>query len=224
MRPAATRTSRACPVRSSSAASPQSTASTLLPFDPGRFHHLPSTPPRAVRAALRLQDVERVCGARIIETGRDGQRPQPGEEVVVPVGRVVELHQLGMRRLASAVGEDNSVPQEELRTSGHRLVRAVRGEPRIGPHVSLKDECVTRGRTSQFQPPSGHSVSTNDSASVSTRGSSRKPRYRHAWRARPSCEAQRRTRPSMRSLWMAASRLGLASQSRVCSAAASAAG
>ncbi len=56
--------------------------------------------------------------------------------------------------------------------------------PRIGPHVSLNDECVASGLTSQFQPPSGHWVSTSDSARMSSLRIAGKP---HA-QARVECE------------------------------------
>src|SRR6266536_2706658 len=69
--------------------------------------------------------------------------------------------------------------------------------PHVGASDSWNDERRPVARGSQFQPPSGHCHSTSDRASSSTRGSSAIPSREHTASELPSCEAQRRTRPSM---------------------------
>jgi hypothetical protein len=58
--PAADSTARARAVSSSSAVEPQSTASTLLPFEPGRFHQRPST--RQVPSGRRFDSMSSRAG------------------------------------------------------------------------------------------------------------------------------------------------------------------
>ena len=93
---------------------PQSTTSTLLPFEPGRFHHFPSGRQRAVLAPLRLEEIEGIGGTGVAEPDGRGEGSQAGEHVVVPVRREVDLQHHGVRGLARAVREHDAVLQEEL--------------------------------------------------------------------------------------------------------------
>src|SRR3990170_8472699 len=79
----------------------------VAPFLSWPLPPLPLCAPGAVRAALRLDESERVLSARVVETYRGDERPEPGEHVVVPVRREVELHQRRVGRFSSAMRVDD---------------------------------------------------------------------------------------------------------------------
>src|SRR6266540_548335 len=91
--------------------------------------------------------------------------------------------------------------------------------PHIGGSDSLNDERYPVAFLSQFQPPSGHCHSTSERARSSTLGSSAIPSRQQTASAFPSCDPQRRVRPSM--TWILLRCSLLVSQSRTVPAAAS---
>jgi hypothetical protein len=107
--------------------------------------------PRSVVASLRLEEVQRVRGSRVVEVAALGQRPQPGQDVVVPVRRVVELNDRRVHRPAAPLRPGHPVPEEELRgpidpgQDRRRHRRIGRGPAERGQASEGREALVGRG-------------------------------------------------------------------------------
>ena len=121
--PAARRTRRAFSVSISLGPEPQSTTSTLLPFDPGRSPPAPSRAPAAVREAPLLDERDPVGCARVPGQSHPGEHDEGLHCVVVPERRVVQRDERRMDRLPGRERPEEPVLEEELGRARGRLLR-----------------------------------------------------------------------------------------------------
>ena len=136
----------ACSVNSSFGPEPQSTASTLLLFEPGAFHQRPPARQRP-SGSLRSSSRSRPSTARVVCEPHPGEHDERLEEVVVPERRRVHCHERLADRCAGGERPEEPVFEEELGGALGRLralVSPVAAQyscrPHIGSSDSLKDE------------------------------------------------------------------------------------
>ena len=114
-RPAACSTSPA-PGRSAARRQPNPSRRPRRRYPSSRVASTSAARTRQVPSGRRFDStqVECVGGARVVEADRALQRGQADERVVVPVGRIGELEEDRVRRLAGPLREDEAVTEQEL--------------------------------------------------------------------------------------------------------------